>query len=49
MKLEDVIRAVSAFASNDREVSLVVADLINRRVVKLDGEYRNFRILVGGQ
>jgi hypothetical protein len=47
MKLQDLIRAVSAFAQNDREVSLVVADLINRRVVKLLGEYRDFRIEVG--
>jgi len=35
MKLQDVIDAVSRFARNDHETSLVVADLINRGFVRI--------------
>jgi hypothetical protein len=35
MKLSDVIETVAQFARNDHEVGLVVADLINRGLVRV--------------
>jgi len=46
MKLRDVIRIVSEFARNDRELSLVVADLINRGFIKARTGGRSQRIIV---
>ncbi len=46
MKLADVIRIVSKCTHDDVEASLVVADLINRGVVKLQGRYHNCRVIV---
>jgi hypothetical protein len=46
MRLQDVVRIVSQFARNDRETSLAVADLLNRRVVRLRGSYAHCRVIV---
>lgn len=40
MKLGDVIRIVAEFSRNDHETGLVVADLINRGLVKFSGSRR---------
>ena len=42
MKLQDVISIVSRFARNDYETSLVVADLLNRGLVRVNthGHFR---------
>ena len=34
LTLQDVVRAVSQFARNDHETALVVADLLNRGLVR---------------
>jgi len=46
MTLQDVIGIVSRFARNDHETSLVVADLLNRGLVRVNtaGHFR--RIVV---
>jgi hypothetical protein len=46
MKLQDVIDAVSRFARNDHETSLVVADLINRGFVRVHTQGHGRRIVV---
>ena len=46
MTLRDVIRIVSEFARNDQELSLVVADLINRGFIKARTGGRSQRIIV---
>ena len=39
MRLGDVIEAVSQYARTDREVGLVVSDLIHRGVVRLHNRH----------
>ncbi len=46
LKLQDVIDAVSRFARNDHETSLVVADLINRGFVRVHTQDPTRRIIV---
>jgi hypothetical protein len=46
MRLRDVVRIVSQFSRNDHEMSLVVADLINRGYVKARTSGRSQRIIV---
>jgi hypothetical protein len=46
MKLHDVIRIVSELARNDREMSVVVADLMNRGYIKARTGGRCQRIVV---
>jgi hypothetical protein len=46
LKLQDVIDAVSRFARNDHETSLVVADLINRGFVRVHTQGQGRRIIV---
>ncbi len=46
MKLQDVIRIVSRYTQSDVETCLVVADLINRGVVKLHGRYHHSRVII---
>ena len=46
MKLRDVIRIVAEFSRNDYEVSVVVADLINRGLLKARTGGRSQRIVV---
>lgn len=46
MKLWDVIRIVSELARNDREMSVVVADLMNRGYIKARTGGRSQRIIV---
>lgn len=46
LKLLDVIRIVSQYARNDREVRLAVADLINRGRIKIEGRFHNHKVVV---
>ncbi len=46
MRLWDVIRIVSHYTQNDHEVSLAVADLINRGRIKLQGRYQHCKVVV---
>jgi hypothetical protein len=46
MKLRDVIRIVSELARNDHEVSMVIADLMNRGYIKARAGSRSQKIVV---
>ena len=46
MTLQDLIGVVSRFARNDHETSLVVADLLNRRLVRMRAGGHSRRIIV---
>ena len=46
MTLQDVIGIVNRFSRNDRETSLVVADLLNRGLVRLIAGGNPRRIIV---
>jgi len=46
MTLQDLIGTVSGFARNDHETSLVVADLLNRGLVRLRMDGHSRRIIV---
>ena len=46
MKLRDVIRIVSELARNDQEMSMVVADLMNRGYIRVRAGGRSQRIVV---
>jgi hypothetical protein len=45
MTLQDVVRIVSQFARNDTETTAVVADLLNRGVVRVRSGYRTQRVV----
>lgn len=46
MRLQDVIGIVSRFSRNDHEMSLVVADLLNRGLVRVQTRGHSCRIIV---
>jgi len=46
MRLQDVIGIVSRFSRNDLETSLVVADLLNRGLVRVQTHGHPRRIIV---
>ena len=46
MTLQDVIGIVNRFARNDQETSLVVADLLNRGLVRVIAGGNSRRIIV---
>jgi hypothetical protein len=46
LTLGDVIKVVSHFSHDDHETSLVVADLINRGLIKLRGPYKHTKVTV---
>ncbi len=46
MRLRDVISIVSRFARNDHETSAVVADLINRGLVRVQTHGYSRRVVV---
>ena len=46
MTLQDLVRVVSRYSRNDHEMGLVVADLINRGVVRLTGRYQYRKIVI---
>jgi hypothetical protein len=48
LTLGDLIRIVSQFSHNDQELSLAVADLMNRGVVRSRGRHKNFRVVAAG-
>ena len=44
--LGDLISTVSSVCRNDHEAALAVADLINRRRVKILGPFKKFRVVL---
>ena len=46
MKLGDVIRIVSQLSRNDHETGVVIADMINRGLIKFDGPMRHPKVQV---
>ena len=46
LTLGDLIRTVSKFSQNDHEVSLAVADLLQRGIVKLRNGHKHYKIVV---
>ena len=46
MKLGDVIRIVSQLARNDHETGMVVADMVNRGIIKFNGQLCHHKIVI---
>lgn len=46
MKLGEVIRVVSQLSRNDHETGAVVADMINRGLIKFSGPMRHHKVVV---
>ncbi len=46
MKLADVIQIVSQLSRNDHETGLVVADMINRGLIKFNGPLRHQKVVI---
>jgi hypothetical protein len=46
MTLQDVVKIVSQFSRNDHETAIVVADLLNRGLVRVRGNFTTRRIVV---
>jgi hypothetical protein len=46
LTLGDVIQVVSKFSHDDHEVSLVVADLVNRRLIQSMRTRKRLRVVV---
>lgn len=44
--LGDLISTVNSVCRNDHEAALAVADLINRRRVKILGSFKKFRVVL---
>jgi hypothetical protein len=44
--LADLIATVSQITQNERLSALIVADMINRKQVRLEGEFRGRRVIV---
>ncbi|OGC61251.1 hypothetical protein A2890_02860 [candidate division WWE3 bacterium RIFCSPLOWO2_01_FULL_53_14] len=44
--LGDLVSTVNSVCRNDHEAALAVADLINRRRVKILGPFKNFRVVL---
>lgn len=44
--LGDLISTVNSVCRNDHEAALAVADLINRRRVKILGPFKKFRVVL---
>jgi hypothetical protein len=45
LTLGDAIQVVAQFSRDNHEITLVVADLINRGLVKLQGPYKHARVV----
>ena len=48
LTLGELIRVVSQFSNNGQELSLAVADLMNRGVVRARASRKSFRIVASG-
>jgi len=46
MKLGEVIRIVSQLSRNDHETGVVVADMINRGLIKFGGPLRHQKVTI---
>jgi len=46
MKLSDVIRIVSQLSRNDHETGIVIADMVNRGLIKFSGPMRQHKVVV---
>ena len=45
LTLGDLIHAVSQYARNEREINLVVADLMNRGIVRNPKHHKRFKMV----
>ena len=45
LTLGDATRVVAQFAQDDNEIVSVVADLVNRGLIKLQGRYKHARVV----
>ena len=45
MTLRDVVRIVAQFSRNDHETAIVVADMLNRGLVRVRGNFTHRRVL----
>lgn len=45
MKLADAIRIVSQLSRNDHETGIVIADMINRGLIKFSGARRQHKVV----
>jgi len=45
LTLGDLIRAVSEYARNDREINMAVADLMNRGIVRNTKHHKRFKVV----
>jgi hypothetical protein len=46
LRLQDLVRIVSQYSRNDREMSLVVADLFNRGLARVHTHRNDYRAVV---
>jgi len=45
--LAELVEAVGQATHNDRLCAWIIADLINSRIIRLEGRYHGRRVLVG--
>jgi len=45
LTLGELIQAVAQFSHNDHEMSLTVADLMQRGVIKARGRHKHFKVI----
>jgi len=46
MKLGDVVRIVSQLSRNDQETCMVLADMVNRGLIKFGGPMRHHKVVI---
>jgi hypothetical protein len=46
MTLQDVVKVVAQFSRNDHETAVVVADMLNRGLVRVRGNFTARRVVV---
>jgi hypothetical protein len=46
LRLQDLVKTVSRFSRNDRETSVVIADLFNRGLVRIHTHRHDYRAVV---
>lgn len=46
LRLADLVRIVSQFSRNDQETSMVVADMLNRGLVRVHTRRHEYRVVV---
>jgi hypothetical protein len=46
MTLQELIRVVGEFSRDEHETGVVIADMVNRGLVKLGGRYQRRRVVI---